>query len=179
MADCMLDLETLSTHPDAVVLTFGAVKFDPYSQTINESLSLYLRIDVDEQIALDRHVDDGTIEWWGNQAPEVRNEALGDQDRVSLDEFTNKLNKFLVGVKNIWAQGPVFDIVILENLYKQIGKPAPWFYWQIRDSRTLFGVHGDPRAKGRAGLHNALSDCVYQANGVQEIYAKYNIKKEW
>lgn len=175
----MLDLETLSTRSEAVILTFGAVKFDPYSQTIDRDQGLYFRIDVDEQIALGRHVDDGTIEWWGQQEPAVRDEALSDENRISLDEFTNRLNKFLVGAKSIWAQGPVFDIVILENLYRQIGKPAPWYYWQIRDSRTLFGVHGDPRAKGREGLHNALSDCIYQAQGIQEIYAKYQIKKEY
>ena len=175
--DLMLDLETLSTRPDAVILTFGAVKFDPYTRVIDNQ-GLYLRVDVDEQILLDRHVDDATIEWWGNQVPEVRDEALGDENRVSLDNFTQQLNRYLVGVKSIWAQGPVFDIVILENLYRQIKKPAPWYYWQIRDSRTLFGVHGDPRVKGREGHHNALSDCIYQAQGIQEIYKKFDIKKE-
>ena len=170
----MLDLETLSTRPEATILTFGAVRFDPYSDHIAEQ-GLYLRVNVDEQIALGRHVDDSTIEWWGQQAEDVREEALGDENRVSLEEFTNQLNRFLVGAKSIWAQGPVFDIVILENLYRQIGKPAPWYYWQIRDSRTLFGVHGDPRVKGRAGHHNALDDCKYQAQGVQEIYKKYAI----
>ncbi len=27
----MIDLETLSTRPDAVVLTLGGIKFDPYT----------------------------------------------------------------------------------------------------------------------------------------------------
>jgi len=174
--DVMLDLETLSTRPEATILTFGAVKFDPYTDQIHEQ-GLYLRVDVDEQIVLGRHVDDSTVEWWGKQADDVREEALGDDNRVSLEQFTTELNRFLVGAGNIWAQGPVFDIVILENLYRQLNKPAPWYYWQIRDSRTLFGVHGDPRVKGRVGHHNALDDCKYQAQGVQEIYKKYSIVK--
>ena len=177
MADVMLDLETLSTRPDAVILTFGAVKFNPWNNTVDEKQGLYFRVNVDEQIELGRHVDDITIQWWGQQDPAIRDEALSDEGRVTLDEFTRQLNRFLVGAQNIWAQGPVFDIVILENLYRQIGKPAPWYYWQIRDSRTLFGVHGDPRVKGRDGHHNALSDCIYQAQGIQEIYAKYQIEK--
>ena len=107
----------------------------------------------------------------------VRDEALSDDNRVTLDHFTSQLNKFLVGVDNIWAQGPVFDIVMLENLYRQLGKPVPWNYWQIRDSRTLFGTHGDPREKGRVGHHNALDDCKYQALGVQQIHVKYGIEK--
>jgi hypothetical protein len=105
----------------------------------------------------------------------VREEALGEGNRVSLDEMTRGLNKFLVGVENIWCQGPAFDIVILENLYRQLSKPTPWQFWQIRDSRTLFGTHGDPREKDRKAAHNALMDCYYQAVGVQHIYKQARI----
>jgi hypothetical protein len=41
----------------------------------------------------------------------------------------------------------------------------------------LFGVHGDPREKGKAGLHNALEDCVSQAQGVQAIYHALKLEK--
>ena len=58
-----------------------------------------------------------------------------------------------------------------------MGWPTPWQFWQIRDSRTLFGVHGDPREKNKAGLHNALEDCVSQAQGVQQIFHRNNIVK--
>ena len=131
---------------------------------------LYNRVNVDEQLNLGRHVLESTVEWWGKQPEEVREDALGESDRVSLDEMCANLNRFLVGVENIWCQGPAFDIVILENLYRQLSKPTPWQYWQIRDSRTLFGVHGDPREKDRKAAHNALMDCYYQALGVQQIY---------
>jgi hypothetical protein len=58
-----------------------------------------------------------------------------------------------------------------------MGWPTPWQFWQIRDSRTLFGVHGDPREKNKAGLHNALEDCISQAQGVQEIYRSLRLTK--
>lgn len=173
----MLDLETLSTHPDAVILTIGAVKFDPYSDFIDLDNGLYHRVDVDEQAALGRHIQDATVEWWGKQDPEVFEEAMGETNRVSLDTLYRDLNKFTVGVENIWCQGPCFDIVILENLYRQMGWPTPWQFWQISDSRTLFKVHGDPREKGRASAHNAMMDSYYQAIGVQQIYAKNEIQK--
>lgn len=174
--DIMLDLETLSTRPDATILTFGAVKFDPYTNVIGDGI--YHRIDVDEQIQLGRHVDDNTIEWWGKQADDVREEALGPMDRINLEQFTSSLNRFIVGSECIWAQGPVFDIVILENLYRQLGKPAPWNFWQIRDSRTLLSTHGDPRDKNKQGLHNALEDCVSQAQAVQIIFARTGVKRK-
>ena len=165
----MLDLETLSTKPDATVLTFGACKFNPYKQEDIDK-GIYFRINVDEQITLGRDVDDSTVEWWGKQAEDVREEALGDGDRITLEQFTKELNRFIVGAKNIWAQGPVFDIVILENLYRQLGLPCPWQFWQIRDSRTLVSTHGDPREKNKVGLHNALEDAVSQAQAVQHVF---------
>jgi len=102
---------------------------------------------------------------------------LGEDGRISLEKFCNDLNRFLVGIDNIWAQGPAFDIVILEDLYRQLGRPIPWNFWQIRDSRTLFSVHGDPRKKDRLGAHNALIDCYYQARAVQHIYKSVGIQK--
>jgi hypothetical protein len=176
--DVMLDLETLSTRPEAVILTIGAVKFDPYSNHIDIENGLYHRIDVDEQTALNRHVQEETLNWWGKQDPEVMEEAMGEHNRVGLDDFCADLNRFLVGVENIWCQGPCFDIVILENLYRQLVKPTPWQFWQIRDSRTLFGTHGDPRDKNRKAAHNALMDCVYQAEGVQKIYSDLKLVKK-
>jgi exodeoxyribonuclease VIII len=163
-----------------VILTIGAVKFDPFGDTVDVDNGLYYRVNVDEQLALGRHIQEETIQWWGNQDAEVREEALGEHNRVSLEDMTRGLNRFLVGVENIWCQGPAFDIVILENLYRQLVKPTPWQFWQIRDSRTLFQVHGDPRDKNRQAAHNALMDCYYQATAVQEIYRTVGVKKrEW
>jgi len=172
--DIMLDIETLATSPDAVVLTFGAIKFDPFDSSKPMDQGLYMRVNVDEQIALGRRVDEGTVDWWGTQSAEVREEALGETDRVSIEDFTKALNKFVVGATRIWAQGPVFDIVILENLYRQIGKPAPWQYYAIRDSRTLLKALGDDR-KGGALLHNALADAVSQAGAVQSAVNRHKL----
>jgi hypothetical protein len=173
--DVMLDIETLSTRPESVILTLGAVKFDPWADEVAMDSGLYFRIDVDEQLALGRHVQEETIQWWGRQPAEVFEEAMGETGRVGLEDMCADLNRFLVGVNNIWCQGPAFDIVILENLYRQLVKPTPWQFWQIRDSRTLFGVHGDPRDKDRKAAHNALMDCYYQAIGVQEVYKKAKV----
>lgn len=177
MSTCvMLDLETLGTHPDCVILTLGAIKFDPHSDR-EPGPGIYLRLDIEEQLSLGRSTLDSTIEWWARQTEEVRSEALGDGGtRVTISEMRRELNRFLVGVDHIWAQGPAFDIVILEDLYRSQKWSIPWHFWQIRDSRTLFGVHGDPRKAGRDQAHNALADCFYQAKAVQEIYSNFKLK---
>jgi hypothetical protein len=174
--DVMLDLETLSTRPNAVILSIGAVKFDPFTNRIDVDEGLDLRIDVDEQSALGRDIQEETVKWWETQPKEVQNAAFDPDGRIKLNDFIRSLNKFLVGADNIWAQGPAFDIVILEDLYRQLSIPTPWQFWQIRDSRTLFGVHGDPRDKNRQGAHNALMDCCYQAMGVQQIYKQQKVQ---
>lgn len=172
----MLDLETLNITPDGVILSIGAVKFDPYGLQDPEH-GLYLRLDVDEQIALGRTVDDKTIQWWSTQPEDVRDEAFTDFDRVGLQEFYAQFNKFVSNAECVWAQGTVFDIGMIENLYRQMGWPAPWNFWQICDSRTLFKVFGEQRQKHKETLHNPFMDAYNQAKAVQQVYKIFDIKE--
>jgi hypothetical protein len=164
----MIDLETLATGFDATVLTIGGVKFDPnnISQPMQE---FYYKFDVDEQTARGRKVDENTITWWGKQSKEVQEDALGEEGRTPVIEVLKALNKWCVGVDSIWCQGPAFDIVILENMYKEWQHHLPWNFWQIKDSRTLFQIMPkDPRKEINFQAHNALEDSKVQALCVQQ-----------
>ncbi len=120
MSTCiMLDSETLGTSPNAVILTIGAVKFDPYNLQ-EPHTPLYFRIDVDEQTALGRTIDQSTLDWWGKQDAAIFEEAMSDEDRIPLSDVITQINKYVVGVDKIWAQGILFDIGMLENLYRQM-----------------------------------------------------------
>jgi hypothetical protein len=172
----MIDLETLGTHPDCVILTLGAIKFNPFTDEEPHS-GIYQRLDIDEQDRLGRTQDESTIEWWGRQKQSVQEEAFTEEGRIGLEQMTKEINKFLVGVDVLWAQGPAFDIVILEDLYRQLKKPIPWNFWQIRDSRTLFSLlPKDPRKDIIQEAHNALADCYYQAISVQKAYRQLGVK---
>lgn len=175
MIHAMIDLETLSTNPNATILTVGGVKFDPYTN-IEPAQGMYFRVDVDSQTEMGRDVMQDTLDWWGKQDPEIMEEALGDKDRISIDEMIKTLNKWCVGVDVFWCQGPLFDYAILQNLYGQMGVPVPWNYWQIRDSRTLFSLVPRDPSETRTGLHNALEDCYFQAKKVQRVYKQLGIK---
>lgn len=178
MADVMLDIETFSTKPNAVILTFGAVKFDPYSDS-DPSDAMYVKLNVDDQIVMNRDVDENTLEWWSKQDPEVYEEATSEDDRIELIDFTKQLNKFLVGSSKIWAQGAVFDITIIENLYNQLGVPAPWAYWQIKDSRTIFDTFNDPRKEFLSNnAHNALADAYAQAKAIQKVFGELGLHRQ-
>ena len=51
-----IDIETLGTSPDTVVLTIGGIKFDPMADDGLHS-EFYYRVDADEQIEIGRSVD--------------------------------------------------------------------------------------------------------------------------
>ena len=171
MSAVMIDLETMGTSPNAVILTLGAIKFDPYSLK-EPGPGLYFKLDVDAQLKLGRTIDESTLEWWAKQDVAVRDEAFGEDNRTSIHIVLSDLNKFVVGADTIWAQGPIFDIVMLESLMSQMQRPVPWHFYQIRDSRTLFGLGWDPRNEIKTDAHNALADAYYQSVSVQKVYDK-------
>ena len=175
MIHAMIDLETLSTNPNAVILTIGGVKFNPHTSVI-PTQGMYFKVDVDSQTAIGREVMQETIDWWATQSKEIQDEAMGEKDRISLEQMTKNINKFAVGVDVFWCQGPLFDYAILQDIYKQLGHPAPWQYWQIRDSRTLFNLVPRDLNEIRTGAHNALADCHFQAKKVQKVYKQLGIK---
>ncbi len=173
----MIDLETLDTRPQCTILTLGAVKFNPHTRGEPYS-EFYVKFDIDEQDKLGRTVSNDTVEWWGKQAPEIQEEAFSENDRMKVNDILIELNKWLVGVDVIWGQGYGFDITILEDLYRNVGKPIPWQFWQVKDSRTLFGcLAEDPRKSMQSEKHNALADAYYQAKGVQIAYEKLGITR--
>ena len=170
-----IDIETLGTSPDTVVLTIGGIKFDPMEDDGLHS-EFYYRLNADEQIDMGRTVDEKTLEWWETQSEEVKAEALDTNDRIPVEETLKALNKWLVGVDKLWCQGPVFDIGILENLYKQIGLHHNWPFYIIRDSRTLFSLMDkDPRKEIDFAAHNALADAIVQSLCIQKVYKKLNL----
>ena len=171
----MLDIETLATTPDAVVMSVGVVKFDPHTG-VPHNKTLW-RPDIDEQTERDRHISDSTLEWWAKQPEHIQEDAFSDQGRIPVVEFMKELNRYCVGMEKIWCQGPQFDMLILENLYIQYGHHFGWQFWQVMDCRTLFQLMPvDPRKAIQQDLHSADADAYYQAIGVQQCYEHFGIK---
>lgn len=170
-----IDLETIDTKPQATVLSLGAVKFNPLTdgEPYDE---MYFKISVDDQDRLGRTVSDSTLEWWGKQDPKIMEEAFDQKDAITVDEALTKINKWLVGIDNLWGQGYGFDYTILEDMYRCASKPIPWNFWIIRDSRTLFSMcKEDPRKKIQNDLHNALADAYYQSKSIQTAYKELGV----
>ena len=171
----MVDLETLAVSPNAVVLSLGAVHFNPWGNGYGDKL--YFKVDLDDQDKLGREIDPNTLDWWSKQDTAIMEEAFSPDDRIPLTEAIDQFHKFAWGCEAFWSHGSVFDIMILENIYRQLNKPFPWNFWQIRDTRTIFDLGFDPDMP-QGEKHNALQDAIRQAAGVQNIYAKLKIRSK-
>ena len=56
----MVDLETMAITPRTVVLTLGAVTFNPFNNDIYDEL--YFKLNLDDQDALNRDIDPNTLD---------------------------------------------------------------------------------------------------------------------
>lgn len=170
----MIDMETMAVSPRAVVLSLGAVHFNPWSTGYGEKI--YFKIDLDDQDKLGREIDPNTLDWWAKQDPKIMDEAFSPHDRIPLTEAMDRFHKFAWGCDCFWSHGATFDLVIIEDILRQLKRPLPWNYWQLRDTRTLFDLGYDPDMP-QGSKHDALQDAIRQATGVQNIYAKLKIKR--
>ncbi len=170
----MIDIESLDTSPECVILTIGVVLFDPKGNGIVDKLEL--RPEIDEQTEkFNRTISDDTIKWWGSQSPQALDEAMGDRGRESFRSCMEKMSRFCWNRRAVWSNGAGFDIVAMESAWRQLDMKIPWTYWSVRDTRTLFEVAGvslkDKKYKTKT-THKAVEDAEHQAIVVQDAYKK-------
>jgi len=168
----MLDIEGLATTPDAVILTIAAQSFDPFKPGYHKDKHYYARVTLESQE--DRCINDETVEWWSKQGA-AKEEAFAAENRIPLDEALDGLYKIAWQHDLIFAQGPTYDINILEHAYRSYKKKQPWQYYKIRDSRTIFGLWPDvPKPPVE---HHALMDCRRQITMLQQTLKHLNIQE--
>lgn len=171
--DVMIDLETLDVTPTATILTIGAVKFDPFGDDVAEPNceKFYVKVDLDSCDRYGCTVSQATLDWWGQQSQAAQDEAFNPEGRIPIESAMEQLYKFCWGAKRVWSHGAGFDVVILENLFRKVGKAIPWQFWEVRDTRTIFDLGIDPK-RPPVLKHHALEDAWNQAVGVQNVFRK-------
>ena len=169
----MMDIETMSYHPNAIILNIGAIGFDPLSTDVYDQHSFYARIDVESQV--NRHEDPKTMEWWSKQSPQAIDEAFGDgDDRISLEDALIDLDKLARKCARVWTNGIAFDMPILEHAYREINRAYPWQFWNVFDCRTIIKMNSI-RQVGNS--HHALEDCLNQITILQDSLKRLGVKK--
>lgn len=177
MNDVMVDMETLGTTADAIILSIGAVRFNLETDEIDDN-GFYASVSIDSNLEFKRRLQENTLIWWLQQP--------ADAQRVFY-EVKDTLPAALQGLSDwigddsstIWSNGADFDIPMLAHTYSQQMMERPWKFWNSRCVRTYRGL---PGAKAisvpRMGTHhNALHDAIYQARLVQAIHKALFSKK--
>jgi len=172
----MIDLETLGTKPNAVVLTAGLVLFD-HKLGIVDGIELIL--DVQEQLDAGRTISESTLKWWfsqGNDAKRIFDNLTGDGQKkkgIIMSHFCEALDEFIYkhNIKRkdliVWGNGPTFDVTMVEDIFGHQGYEVPWKFWNICCLRTFNRATKYNSKHKREGVHhNALDDARYQAECV-------------
>jgi hypothetical protein len=180
--DIMVDLETMGTSANSIILSIGAVLFQP--TTGKPGQTFYERIDIDSyQPYLPWFSFSGkTITWWMQQNEEARKEAFGGERkniREVMEMFLHWCIKVAVGKRiRLWSHGASFDIPIITWTLQYFGMTEPWKFWDIRDTRTMFDLgkiqfSSVVSKETKYPIHHALGDCFRQIEGVR--LAKQNL----
>jgi hypothetical protein len=172
MKHVMVDLETLGTVADAVILSIGAVRFDLDSSAIDD-MGFYASISIDSNLQAKRRIQEDTLLWWLKQdaaAQEVFHEPKKTLE-VALGEFGDWLGN---NEAHVWSNGADFDLPMLAHAYTSFGMEVPWKFWNSNCFRTYKKLPGAKtiRSAPTGVKHNALSDAYQQAQTLQMIQHK-------
>lgn len=172
MNNIMIDIETLGTDTNSVVLSLAALEFCP--QTGKTGRQFYKKIDLNSAIALGLQINTDTLVWWTTQNTKQFTEMFKDAQPIHkvLELF---VNWFRSPDMIIWANSPSFDLIIIENALRKANLPTPWKYINERCVRTMLALN--PEAKKSVqkpeNAHNALADCFYQISYLHKIFNSF------
>lgn len=166
MPHVMVDLETAGNKPGCVILSIGAVAFDPTTKTLGEKF--YRVINRESCKRLGMHEDAGTMAWWSRQSAEAR-KVMQEADSARSTDVSAALDEFAAYVKRqgsdvrVWGCGSDFDNAILAHAYSAAKRSLPWRYYNNRCYRTLKNLAPWITVERSGTHHNALDDAVSQA----------------
>lgn len=173
--DIMIDLEMMSTRPNAQIVQIGAVMFEPRSggKILNQhGLNVFVQIQ-DGGGA----IDNSTVAFWLQQPnAKTLGKAL-ETTAVPLDEALRQLTELPFKadltweqIGAVWAKPSKCDLPILESAYSLFGLAPPWEHWKSMCAKTLFNLVGGMPFVDTSGLtaHDALDDALVQAMATQK-----------
>lgn len=172
--DVMVDLETLSTRSNAVIISIGAYEFDLKTGELGRKF--YVLVDPQSCVDKGMVIDVSTIMWWMDQNDEARAEFK--KKHYPLLDCLQAFYEWYPKGAQFWGNGATFDNTILANAYKACGIKQPWLYAGDRCYRTLRALYPNIEADATNGTkHNALADAKYQALHALKIYREAGLVK--
>ena len=171
----MVDIETLGKGNNAVILSIGAVKFDPWGHSVEESF--YVAIDPESCQVHGLKLDASTVMWWMQDERNAARTLMVKDRRVNLADALYGFTDWFGEDKPVWGNGATFDNVILTSAYNACGIERPWMYWSDKCYRTVKGMAPSVKLVREGTYHNALDDAISQAKHLQKLYFSLRIPR--
>ncbi len=197
MTDCIykhvsIDIESLDTGTNAVILSVGAAFFDfEEHDEVTIKDTLHVGLSVEEQLKLGRTISDRTWRFWVDELTKMHKSPFPDkmmdpqQAMVVLGNWLTKIKRHeterlgkTVRIM-VWCRGPQFDFVNLNSLCHQVKLPdLPVQYSSVRDARTFCaGLTHEQRDDLTASLglcpHSAVDDAMAQVHHIAAARAQF------
>lgn len=188
--DIMVDLETLGTTADAVIVSIGAVAFNLETGTLlpagdeSRQITFYTVLDIETQPR--RHISADTLAWWMRQSDAARAVFYRANPvqhhfpaRVALGALEAWVRAVVLAANaqhrdlRVWSNGADFDLPMLAHACRTFNVTLPWPPYAGRCYRTYKNLPGARAIEiQRTGTHhNALDDAIDQAQHLCAIYA--------
>jgi 3' exoribonuclease, RNase T-like len=165
----MLDLETLSTEPNAAIVSIGAVKFD--GQGVVDRF--HVNVDLVSCSVYGRHISARTTLWWLDTLRDTARVQTFTSDAIGLPEALDGFAQwFGPTTLPVWGNSAAFDNAILASAYDALGYARPWKFWDDRCYRTVKNLAPEVELERVGTFHKAVDDAESQALHLIEI-AKY------
>jgi hypothetical protein len=173
IAHVMWDVETLSTQPNALVLSIGAVCLDA---NLTPVLKRSWNVDYS---STDKHIinqrfdlDLSTITWWMGQEEAARRKITSPDMRSTFrpEAICRQIRDLCADNPDgwagvcVWGNGAAFDLPIMRHFMEVFDGPTPWKFFNemcFRTMKALYSFVQKPIMNGVA--HGALDDAVHQA----------------
>lgn len=165
----MIDLETLGTRHNAVILSIGAVKFDPGIPADIQD-RFHVAVDPSSCQNFGLEIDASTVMWWLHADRDMAREKLLGHLRFDLPTALEGFALWF-GQESmpVWGNGATFDNMILRSAYEATHIPCPWKYWHDRCFRTVKNMVPAIAQLHLGVLHDAANDAASQALHLQVL----------
>ena len=164
-----IDLETLGREPGCVIASVGMARTDG-DEVVDSTV---VKPSIQEQLDIGMHVGADTIEWWMRQTDSARVATFtGGADRRSINDTLDAIDEYYDGCAFVTGYGAMFDVSILEYLYRVCDRGTPWRYTEILCLRTMCMMTGTKVDRSEGTHHDARDDAIAQGRAMIECIGK-------
>lgn len=180
---CSIDIETLSSAPNAAIIQIGACVGDsetglfvPANFIANVSFDSVFGQKADVW-GFNFDVNPHTVKWWMQQNDYARQSLFSNPKPKHIEEVLREVAVFYRthNCKELWSHA-TFDAPVLNNAFARLDMETPWSFRDCRDIRTLIALarrNGIQWTKDETrNTHNALDDAKYQLSYILDLQAQ-------